>query len=379
MFKIYHVITGLDTGGAETMLYKLLTRMDRNTFENTVISLTDIGPIGRKLVAAGIPVHSLGMRKRPTDLVKIGRLVRRFHRDRPNVVQTWLYHADLVGGLAARIAGTGSKVVWNLRQSNLQRAVNARMTLGMVRAGAGLSRWIPDKIICCANAVRDVHQRIGYKADKLVVILNGFELDRFRPDPQARLSVRAELGIPSRIPVVGLIGRFDPQKDHQNFVRAAASITDARPDTHFVLAGEGVTCENTQLASWIKTTTYSGQFHLLGSRDDVPRILAAIDVVVSASLGEGFSNAIGEGMACGIPCVVTDVGDSAEIIGEAGRVVSASDARALATACLYILDLDKAERVALGQRGRKRIESHFRLDKAVQQYEALYKGLLSGA
>lgn len=372
---VCHVITGLDTGGAEMMLYKLLTRIDRGLFPQRVISLTNVGPVGERIAALGIPVNALGMRKHITDVGAVARLIKEFKRSRPVIVQTWLYHADLVGGIAARLAGVGAKVVWNVRQSNLDREVNSRKTVILARLGGWLSNLIPDRIVCCARAVSDVHRKMGYAAGKLVVIPNGFDLERFAPDAAARSLIREELGVDDAIPLVGLIGRFDPQKDHHNFIQAAEGVAYAHPGARFVLAGQDVDWKNSALVNWVDAAGIRDRVYLLGRRDDIPSVLAALDVAVSASRGEGFANVIGEAMASGIPCVVTDVGDSAVVVGEAGRVVAPGDAERLAAAVIELLGWEPSRRAALGARARERVKNHYSLEASVDRYQALYAGL----
>jgi glycosyltransferase involved in cell wall biosynthesis len=374
VLKVCHVITGLTTGGAEMMLYKLLSRMDRDAVESRVISLTGPGPLGPRIAELGVEVEALGMRKGLGDLFAVPRLVSRLRELRPDVVQTWLYHADLIGGVAARLAGVGA-VIWNVRQSNLDGAVNSRLTMFFARAAALLSRRIPTRVICCAEAVREAHRVFGYAADRLIVIPNGFDMTAMQRDPAARESLRGELGLDQDAVLVGLVGRFDPQKDHHNFLFAAARILEQRPGTQFVLAGDGIVADNRRLAGWIAETGAAGNFHLLGRRGDIAHINSAVDVAVSASLGEGFANVIGEAMACEAACVVTDVGDSAAIVGDCGEVVPARDPEALALACLRLLALPAGERRALGRRARDRIAAHYELGVIARRYQTLYENV----
>lgn len=375
--RVLHVITGLETGGAELMLVRLLEQSDRNRFESSVVSLTDIGPTGRQLEAAGVPARALGMRRGRPDPRGVVALAREIRRQKPDVIQTWLYHADLFGGLAAKLAG-GTPVAWGLHLGNLAPEVNKRATMLTAKACARLSGRLPRAIVCCAESSRDAHIAYGYRADRMLVIPNGFDLDRFQPSAAARLAVRQELGLAPDTPLVGLIARFDPQKDHATFVEAAARLHQRRPDVRFVLCGGEVTWENPQLASWIADAGIRSVTQLLGRRDDMARIQAALDVAASSSAGEAFPLAVGEAMACGVPCVVTDVGDSALVVGMTGRVVPARDPDALTAGIGTVLDLPPDARADLGRAARQRIAENFSLARAVGRYEDLYERLAAG-
>jgi len=221
MIKVVHVITGLSVGGAENMLFKLVSGMDRSEFSPEVISLSGIGPIGEKMQAAGIPVQALNMRPGLPNPALLLRLTQWLRESRPQVVQTWLHHADLLGGIASRRAGR-IPLAWNIRHSNLDPATIKRQTILIGKACARLSHSLPQRIVCCSEAGREEHARLGYAADKLLVIPNGFDLTAYHPSPSAQSAIRAELGVPLEAPLIGLIGRFHPMKDHTTFIQAAA-------------------------------------------------------------------------------------------------------------------------------------------------------------
>lgn len=368
------VITGLSIGGAEMMMLKLLERLNRQRFSPRLISLTTIGEIGSRVAALGIPVEAIGMKAGVPSPLGFARLVRRLRILRPDVVHTWMYHADLLGGLAARLTGV-SAVGWAVRHSDLSSKGNRRSTLMVVNACSRLSRWIPDRILCCSEVARRVHADIGYVDKKMTVIPNGFDLTLFHPDTAARLSVRKELGLADQIPLVGLIGRYDPQKNHFGFFEAAGLLHHRLPDVHFVLAGKGIVPENRDLMRVIEASGTGKVSHLLGQRNDIPRLMAAFDVLASSSIGEAFPNVLGEAMACGIPCAVTDVGDSAYIVGETGRVVAPGDMTDLATAMEYLLKLSPEERQMLGAKARERMTEYFEIGKVVCRYEEFYDTL----
>ncbi len=376
MKKISHVITDLSTGGAEVMLYKLLSVMDRTAFATEVISLTDIGPVGEKVKDLGIPVRELGMRRgvpSPAALLKLAGLLR---ESRPDLVQTWMYHADLIGSLAAGMSNR-IPVVWGIHNCDLNPLVTKKSTIWTVRICAKLSGRLPDRIICCSEASMVFHRQLGYAPEKLVVIPNGIDLLSFRPDPAARLSVREELGIPAETLLIGLVGRFNPQKDHLNFIRAASLLYARFPEVRFLLCGDGITWENQELAGWIKAAGIYGNCHLLGRRDDIPRLQAALDIAVSSSRGEAFALVVGEAMACGVPCVVTNVGEMPRVVGDTGRIVDPENHQALAGACMDLIEAGPGGRAQLGAAARRRVEKHFNLLDIVERYENLYSKQLA--
>ena len=378
MIRIVFVITGLSTGGAETMLLKLLERIDRARFEPHVISLTDEGEIGRRIRLLDISVEALEMRRGVVAFSKVMLLVRRLRGLHPQVLHTWMYHADLLGGLAGRAASIPA-IGWGLRNSNLDQSGSKWTTRAIMRACAALSYVVPRRILSCSERARDVHVAVGYCARKIVVIPNGFDLELFRPDADAAMSIRRELGIDVTVPLVGLAARYDAQKNHKGFIEAAGRVHDTMPGVHFVLAGDGVTFANAELADAIDRAGVRGVFHLLGRRNDMPQLMAGLDVLCSSSsYGEAFPNVLGEAMACGVPCVVTDAGDSADIVGDTGRVVPVGDMAGLARELMALLSMPAEQRQSLGRMARLRVQERYEISSAVKQYEAFYMSLLDG-
>jgi glycosyltransferase involved in cell wall biosynthesis len=371
--KLVYIITGLSTGGAEAMLLKVLERLDAR-FSPHVVSLTTLGEIGPRIASLGIPVEALGMQRGVPNPFAFLRLVHRLKELKPDVVHTWMYHADLLGGLAARLAGAGA-VGWCVRNSNMDRNSMKLATRLVVGACARISRRVPDRILSCSETARQAHVDCGYAADRMVVVPNGFDLSRFRPDPLARTAVRSELGLDADAPLVGLMGRFDPQKNHAGFFTAAGLLQRRLPSVRLVLAGNGVDDRNEQLLAMMDGARVRQATHLLGLRSDMPRLMAALDVLASSSSGEAFPNVLGEAMACGVPCVATNVGDSAYIVGDAGRVVPSGDMANLADAIASLLLMPQAERAALGEKARARVAHNFDIDQIVKRYESFYDDL----
>jgi len=373
--KILHIITGLDIGGAEIMLHKLLFAMKHTEFVNEVISLTDIGPVGQKIETFGVQVRTLGMRRGLPNPLLVPKLVGWLGKFKPDVIQTWMYHADLIGGFAAKLAGK-IPVVWGIRHGDLDPEGNKRTTIWTAKVCARFSRWLPVKIVCLSEASRRIHTDFGYDSDRMAVIPNGFDLNIFKPDLKARALIRQELDIAQDVIVIGMVARFDPQKDHLNLIKAASLLQKEVSDVQFLLCGEGVTWENQKLSGWIDEAGLRKNFLLIGKRNDIPRIMSALDIASSSSYSEGFSNFVGEAMACGVPCVVTDVADLAFLVGDTGFVVPPKDPEALAMACLEIVKMGDKKRRSFGQKAQERIEENFSISSIAERYVKLYKEVL---
>jgi glycosyltransferase involved in cell wall biosynthesis len=376
--KVVHVITALKTGGAEVMLLRLLQQLQGTGYDPYVVGLAGPGEVSDQISALGVPVSALGGRRGvpdPSAVVNVARILRRV---RPDVVQTWMYHSDLVGGLAARVAGN-PPVAWGLHHSNLSPEFNKRSTLMTVRACARLSSRLPSAIVCCAESTKRLHAEFGYDDAKMLVIPNGFDLEAFRPDPEARLTIRRELGLPDSALLMGMLARFHPYKDHRTFVRAAGLLRARHDDVHFVLCGSNLTWENAELVKWIDEAGVRDRMFLLGRRRDVRVIQASLDVACLSSSCEAMPLSVGEAMASGVPCAVTDVGDAALLVGDTGRVAPPGDPAALADAAFALLSLRPEERVRLGAAARRRIEERYSLPLIARRYAELHERLTLGA
>ncbi|MBI1748837.1 MAG: glycosyltransferase [Acidobacteria bacterium] len=375
MIKIVHLITDLAVGGAEMMLYKLLRGMERRRFQNVVVSMASGGSLADKITALDIPVYSLDLRRGAPNPAALWRLRRVLRQVKPHVLQTWLYHADLLGLVAGKWAGVPA-LAWNVRCSEMDLRRYSRLTSYVVRILSRLSA-LPDVVMVNSEAGRRFHEALGYHPRCWQLIPNGFDLEQFRPDAAARISFRREIGIPEESLLIGLLARFDPMKDHDNFLKAAGLLRKRQPDVHFVMAGRGVDLNNSILNRSIRDQALEGRVHRLGERSDVATILAAMDITTSTSYGEGFPNVIGEAMACGVPCVVTDTGDCAQIVADSGRVVPPKQPQAFVAAWNELIEMGPSGRNALGQRARRRIEEHFNLPVIVSKYEAVYSSLFT--
>jgi len=370
--RVAHIITDLDVGGAEMMLTRLVEQTAAGE-SAVVIALGALGPLAERIERAGVPVFALGMRAGTSTASALWRLVQLLRRFRPDVVQTWLYHADLAGLAAARVARV-PHVVWNIRCAELDPRDHPRSLPTLLRALAFASGW-PDAVICNSEAGRRAHERIGYAPRRWEIIPNGFDTNRFRPCRDAAAPLKRNLGVGHETRLVGLLARFHAMKDHRTFIHAARIVSAARPDVHFVAAGRGVEAAPAinRLLDELELRTH---VHLLPEQADARNFLAAVDVAVCSSYGEAFPNVVGESMACGTPCVVTDVGDSRRIVGEAGVMVPPRDPAALAAGIIRILDLTPAARERLSTAARQRIVSEFSIERVSATYDRLYAELV---
>lgn len=376
--KITHIITGLTMGGAEMMLFKLLSTMDRSKYQAEVICLSTNDIMGDRIRELGVTVHTLDMRSglpTPACMLRMKRLIKEYQ---PDVVQTWLYHADLLGGITAKMAAPNSKIVWNIRSGDLDFRNTTWHTYISAKMSAWLSGWIPHTILSNSYEGQKTHAKAGYKDKKFRVIPNGFDTDIFKPNAEAKPALCQELGIPATSRIVGTVGRFHYQKDFNSFIKAAKSIVENHPDVHFCLCGLNVDNNNQTLVDWIKEAGLQSHVHLLGRRSDIQDIIAAYDVFLSSSVcGEAFGNVIGEAMSCGVPCVVTDVGDSAIIVADTGRVAPPSQPAQLANAVNELLSLSPEELAEESKRSRQRVINEYSLQAVATAYSDFYQQLMA--
>lgn len=377
--RVCYVTTGLGTGGAEMMLCRLIAGMNAGRFRHEVISLTEGGRHVETLSRMQVPVHTLGMPAGRPTLSGLVRLIRLVRRMQPDILVGWMYHGNLAALLGRLFLFRKAPVLWNVRQSLYSLADEKRGSAMVIRVLGPLSRFVSCVVYNSRVGMRQ-HESSGFLGEKSVLIPNGVDTTGFAPSEEARRSVREELGLADDTLLVGRFGRFVPMKDHAAFLDAAALLHRRFPDARYVLVGTQVDDANTELTARIAALGLGHRVHLLGERRDIPRLTAALDLAVSSSaFGEGFPNVMGEAMACAVPCVATDIGDSAWVIGEGGRMVPAADPRALAGACADVLGLPSAARRALGAAGRRRIEETFSLRAAVHLYEEMFEHHVAGS
>ena len=355
MLRVAFLIRSLHAGGAERQLVQLVAGLDKSRFDVTVITFYGGGAFAAELAGTpGVTVVTMAKEGRLDVAGFLWRLVRTARAVRPHILHGYMPGANELASLVGR--SVGARVVWGLRASDVDLRHYDRLTTVLFRAGRWLSAS-PDLIIANSEAGRRHHVAQGYHPDRMIVIPNGVDVDRFRPDPAARARLRAEWQVPDEAFVVGTVARLDPMKDHGTFLRAAAGLAARLPDARFVIAGAGEPAYQRQLAALADELGVAGRVRWLGVRTDTAAVYNALDTLVSASaFGEGFSNVLGEAMATEVPCVVTDVGDAAAVIADTGRVVARQRPDLLADA---LAELAAADRAAIGRRARRRIADEF--------------------
>jgi len=369
------VITDLFTGGAERQLVELLARLHPLHISAKVVSLSGPGSMSEEISKIGIHVEHLMINESlafwPKAMARIALIARRFQ---PDLIQGWMYHGNLGAFLAYRF-WPRSKVLFSIRQSLYDIGKEKKMTGRVIHVNAKLSNRcaavIYNSFISCSH-----HENIGFARDKSMIVPNGFDVEKFHPDEEARVSVRKEIGVSPDALLIGFISRYHPLKGHDVFFKAARLLAERRSNVHFLLAGKGVVATSPPFSDWLKHPQYSSvinRFHLLGERKDIPRLTAALDIATLPSLGEAFPNVVGEAMSCAVPCVATAVGDVPRILGDTGIIIPPLDVNSLVKAWEYLLALPVTERRRLGKSARNRIVSQYAIDSVVEKYVSIYE------
>lgn len=373
--KIVYCTTGLDTGGAEMMLSQLISRINRKRFSPTVISLLDKGTLGDRIEANGIPVYTLDMEQGIPTPANIWRLIKIIRQIKPDLIQGWMYHGNIAAQLARLSLLYRVPVLWSIHYSPNSLSLEKKLTALLIRSGAYFSPFSASNIFVSQTS-RQKHEKLGYQSKYNCVIPNGFDTSVFVPSSIARSKIRFELSLPEDCILIGMMGRYHPMKDHNNFLEAAALISQKYDNIYFILAGTEVDKNNKNLVDLIQDLQLAKKTKLLGERRDIPRLAAAFDIfTLPSAYGEAFPLVVGEAMSCGVPCVVTDVGDSAFIVGNTGRVISPQNPQAVAQAWQELIEMKTEDREALGKAARTRIQKLFSLESVVSEYEKLYVSL----
>lgn len=369
--KVLHIITGLGSGGAEGMLYKVLKNpSDRNIYHE-VVSLKDAGVYGTKIMDLGINVHCLNI-NRNNFLINLFQLVKMSKSF--DVIDTWLYHADFIGLIVGKLF-SNKKLIWNIRHSNLDKNVNKKSTLKVVKINSKLSRFV-DIITYNSNKAKIVHEQNNYSGKYSMQIPNGFELSDFYFDSDSRESLRNDLVISDIMYVFITVGRWDAQKDYLTLLKSLKELNDTGYQDKYklLMVGTNLDTKNIELENILSELELSKEnVKLLGRKDNIYRYLSCADAYISSSVGESFSNSIGEAMACELNCIVTDVGDSAIIVGDTGVVIQPKDYYSLASQMSKFIDVPIQER---NKDARTRVETKYNILDVAKKYEKNYTDTL---
>lgn len=369
MTKILHIITSLGDGGAEGVLNRLIN--STRDHSHVVISLQDYGKYGAELQKSGVVVYQLQCFSVLSFIYSFWKIVSILRREKPSIVQTWMYHADFIGGIAAKWVGS-CYVIWGLRNSNLNKSMSAWQTRLINYLNAKLSHTIPDAIVCCAMSVRECHVDLGYDSSKAIVIDNGFDTNKFKP---IDLKIQSEFNdaMPDCIHI-GVVGRYAPQKDHDTFLNAIEILVEREIRLKISIIGTGVKCS--EMFEKIKERNLGDYVTLLEPIAEIENFYRTIHLLVlSSAFGEGFPNVLAEAMATAVPCVATDVGDSKHIVGDYGWIVRPQDPLALANALCEAISLFNSNRIewaALCRNARTRICDNFSLESMKSQFIRLW-------
>jgi glycosyltransferase involved in cell wall biosynthesis len=373
MKTIVHIISGLNGGGAEGVLYRLC--LNNSVNEHIIISMQDEGKYGQRLRENGIDVHCLNMNSGSLSLSGLYKLFRILLSNKHAVIQTWMGHANLVGGILAKFTGC-KKIFWNIRQSNLLPSKSKKKTILIVKIAGFFSKFVPTKIICCAHSALKIHSEIGYDISKMIVIENGYDLENFKICQHKRQSFRSSLSLADSDNLIGMVGRYHPQKNHTLLLKSLALTKKLGYKFKLVLVGRGLNKNNEFLCKEIVNNDLENDVILIDELTDITEVMNGIDLhVLSSSFGEGFPNVIAEAMACGTPCITTDVGDAKIIVGDIGWTVIKDNEERLAESIIIALKEKNNNAIKWNNiriSSRNRIVQKFELSNMINRYNNVW-------
>ncbi len=373
--KVLFLLRALDHGGTQRQVVTLATALVATGHAVLIVSFYGGGALEAEARSAGVDVRSLAKRGRWDVLGFLRRLARLVVAERPDVLHSYLDVSNILASLMRPLIGRKARLVWGIRASDMGSSGFGwlpRVTFMVQRV---LAR-IPDVIIANSWSGADFHVARGFSRDRIVVIPNGIDVSRFVPDPELGLRPRAEWGVPPGTALIGLVARLDPVKDHETFLRAAKLLSDVRPELRFVCVGTGIWPGYAEaLRARARALGLDTRLVWAGDRADMVAVYNALNLLCLTSAGEGFPNVVGEAMACGVPCVVTAVGDAARLVGDAGFVVPPGSPEAVADACRTLLDCSAEQKAELRARARARIAEEYGVDRLAERTIATLTGV----
>ena len=365
------IINSLEIGGAETSLETLSCTL-QNEMQVEVISLSGSGYLAQRLRSKGVLVHQLDLRANLSLLKQCFELFRLIRAIKPDLVHTWMYHSNLVGGVIAKLAGI-KKIIWSVHAFNLEKGMLKPSTRALIKFLAFFSYFIPSKIICCSQKSLEIHKQLLYKKVKLVFIPNGVDPSFFSFSEVGRETIRKELDIADNKILVGCIGRFDVQKNQLGFLKTITHIQNLGMEYHFVFVGRGNDRQNQEIQKIVNTSNLDKNITLLGERDDISNILSALDIFAMPSKGEAFPVSLCEAMACEVPCLATNVGDVQFILGDILQAIDITKFELFPQAILELGSMAPKLRKKLGEKLKKRVLDNFSIDIVAKSHIELYE------
>ncbi len=367
--RILHIITSLGDGGAEHTLYKIC-KYDK-TNEHLVISLKGPGKYYPLLKKLGINIYYLNIKF--YSISKFFSLIRLIRFLKPNIVQTWLIHADFLGGIAAKLVGI-KNIIWNVRYTKIKFGKSKLTSVMIVKILSYLSFLIPSSIVVVSKKAKKIYQMEGYDKKKFTYIPNGYDISILKSDKIKRKNFRKKIKVKKKTILIGNVARYDPKKDHANLLKALSLLKLKNNNFLCILVGPGVNKNNIELNSLIKKLNLSNKVKLLDQNKNISEIMNGIDIYVqSSSYGEGFPNVVAESMSCGTPCVVTDVGDASYIVDKIGWVVPPNDETKLARSIeSAYAEFGSSKWNKRSKDGRMRISQKFNIKKMISSYIKLW-------
>jgi len=368
--KIVYIIVSLETGGAQSMLIRLLKCIDKDRFDVIVISLTDTGELGQSVIDLGVPLITIGMTKNLFNIFALIRLYGAIRKTCPDVVHTWMYHSDLIGGLLARLLCV-PRIVWGVRSADFFSSDTSLSTKLIVKVCAWLSTKVPHAIVYNSRKGLDHHNSLGYTKNNSHVIYNCVDTDRFKPQSSCYINLRRELNVADNRKIIGIVARYDYLKNHTGFIEMAKFVNDYDKDCDFLMIGANIK-NNKPLISLVRDRNILDNFHLWDSVPDIENIIGGLDAVIITSSSEAFPNVLIESMACGVPCFSTDVGDVRQVIYDKDWVVPIGDMKKLADVCIQYLELDMNIQKQIKDNIAQEVCQHFNSALMMQKYELIY-------
>lgn len=376
--RLIFIITGLRTGGAELVLLNLLRHLDRSRYQPIVVSLLDEGDLGPAIRELDIPLTCLELSRPSKLLPSLTALIRLIRESRPDLIHGWMYHANLLALLARMFAKDSVPVLFSIHNALVDWPNEKPLTRWIIRLNGLVSRFA-NKVLYVSETSAEDHWTVGFSRENSLIIPNGFDCELFAPEPADRAEMRKSLGITDQEIVIGLIARYHPVKDHAGFLAAAARVAYTHPDVRFLLCGGWIDNQNQKLMDLIALGNLQGRVRLLGNRNDINRVLRGLDILALSSKSEASPGVVCEAMATGLPCVTTNVGACAEIIGPTGWLAEPGDPASLADALDQAIQAGPESRAQLGRAARTRIIDRYGMSAMIGRYEALYQQQSSAA